>query len=600
MKVMVLALVSFLLLSVLLVFSLTPEPLDAAHPIVVQLDNLRVHNLNTSKGYTTIQEAINAPETLDGHKISVASGTYYEHVTVNKGLSLIGEERSTTIIDGNGAGTAVYATANNVEIRSFTIRNGTFGLWLHNSQNSKIVGNTLENGSYGIRLLHSANAWVVDNVVHKYSSFGVELDSSGYATLRNNILDENRYNFGVDGTSFSDFINDIDASNTVKGKPIRYLVNQHDVMIDSLFPEFGYLALINSTNVKVQDLNVQDNIQGVLLAFTANSTVSNVNAEKNWNGIYITHSMNISASGNNANYNFDYGIKFFNSSRSTVRRNNVDSNGFAGIGLFWSPNSIVAGNEANLHTYNLHLVFTNNSVITENDASQSKPGGYSIAIYYSHNNQIYHNSLSNSLLPYETRNLKPFIPRNNWDNGLEGNFWSDYSGVDKDQNGLGDTPYVVGQNNTDNHPLMGKFSEFAVAFRGKTYNITVISNSTISQFQFNPEARSLSFVAAGFNGTMGFSRISVPNRLFQDLLGGDLTFLINGEQPILKRKWTDERNNYWYFSYANNVPESTMSPWPFVVAVSILLITSALVFVISKKKRGLGLNKLAKKGEYDG
>ena len=595
MKVLVLALVLFLFLSVLLVFTLTPEPLGAARSSVVQLDNLRVHNLNTSKGYTTIQEAINAPETLDGHKISVASGTYDERVTVNETLSLIGEERSTAIIDGNGAGTVVYVAANNVEIRNFIIRNGTFGLWLDNSQNSKIVGNTLENGSYGIRLLHSANAEVADNIVHKYSSFGVQLDSSGHSTLRNNILDENRYNFGVDGTSLSDFVNDIDTTNMVKGKPIRYLVNQHDVTIDSSFPEFGYLALVNSTNVKVQNLNVQDNIQGILLAFTANSTISNVNAKKNWNGIYIAHSRNISATGNNANTNFDYGIKFFNSSHSLARENNVDNNGWGGIGLFGSPNSTVDNNEASFNTYNLHIVFTNNSVITRNNA-QGKSGGYSIAVYYSHNNSIYHNSFSNSLLYVETRNYTRFTPRNSWDNGLEGNYWNSYKGVDLDQDGIRDSPYSVGENNVDKCPLMGKFSDFTVSLDGKTYSITVVSNSTISEFQFNPEDGKASLMAAGFNGTMGFSRFAVPNALLQHLQGGNLTFLINGEQPLLKRKWADETRNYWYFSYVNNVPESAMSPWFFVAVASTLLIVSALVFVVLKKKHRLGLEQPHKKG----
>jgi len=43
-----------------------------------------VHNLNTGLHYSTIQEAVEALETIDGHKIFVKEGTYYEHVVVSE------------------------------------------------------------------------------------------------------------------------------------------------------------------------------------------------------------------------------------------------------------------------------------------------------------------------------------------------------------------------------------------------------------------------------------------------------------------------------------------------------------------------------------
>jgi len=579
-----------LLLSLSLIFPLFSYQLaNDGQKNAAQMNGNQVLNRNTSMSYSRIQEAIDAPETLDGHEIFVASGTYYEHVTINKSLSLVGQDPSTTIIDGNGTGKVVYVTADNSEVSHFTLRNGTFGLWIDHAQNSKIIGNILQYGSYGIRLYYSNNSEVTGNYVLGYTFFGFELKYSGNATLRNNSLADNKYNFGVDGNSLWDFMNDVDVSNTVNGKPIRYLINQHDVTIDSFTPfqEIGYLGLVNSTNIRVQNLDVQNNIQGILFAFTTNSIINNVNAKNNWNGIYVAHSQNTSLNGNNANNNFDYGIKFFNSSRSLAKKNNVDNNGWAGIGVVKSPNSTIDGNEANLGIYNLHFVYTNNSVITGNNAARSKPGGYSIAIYYSHNNLIYHNAFANSHIYIESRNWTQFTPRNNWDNGLEGNYWNSYSGLDKNQDGIGDTSYIVDKNNIDNHPLMGKFSDNIVTLNGKTYSITIISNSTTSQFQFNPQDGKVSFIAAGFNGTMGFSRIAVPNMLLQDLHDGNLTFLINGEQPLLQRKWTDEMHAYWYFSYVNIVSESTSSPWLTVALASapVLIILFLLVFVVYKKKR---------------
>ena len=452
-KTLILLLIFSLFFNVLSVFLF--EPSCKGQTNVSQQYSSQVTNLNTSKNYSKIQEAIDAPETLDGHEIFVASGIYHEHVTVTKSLSLIGEDRSATVIDGNGMGNVVYVTADNVEVRNFTIQNGTFGLYLRTSDNSKIINNTLQDGSYGIRLYYSRNSEIVGNYIYGYTWFGVEIKASGNTTLRDNSMVENKHNFGVNGNSLFDFINDIDVSNTVNGKPIYYLINQHNTTIDaSTFQEIGYLGLVNSTNIKVENLNVQNNIQGILFAFTIDSRINNVNAKNNWNGLYVAHSSNISLSGNNANNNFDYGIKFFNSSRSTASGNNVNNNGWAGIGLFKSPNSTVDGNEANFNTYNLHLVYTNNSVIAGNNALAVKPNGYSIAVYYSHNNLIYHNTFATALLYVETRQGKPFTPRNSWDNGLEGNYWSGYTGEDTDGNGIGDTPYVVGENNVDNYPLM--------------------------------------------------------------------------------------------------------------------------------------------------
>ena len=83
-----------------------------------------VHNLSTGLNYTSIQAAINALETLDGHVIFVEKGTYFEHVTVDKSLTLLGEDREATIIDGNLTGNVIWITKDHVNIRGFTIRRG--------------------------------------------------------------------------------------------------------------------------------------------------------------------------------------------------------------------------------------------------------------------------------------------------------------------------------------------------------------------------------------------------------------------------------------------------------------------------------------------
>lgn len=557
------------------------------------LDGLGVHNLNTTRSYAAIQQAIDADETLDGHVIIVDSGIYYENVFVNKALSLLGQDRSSTVIEGSGE-TVFHVKSDNVEISAFTIRNGTFGLWFDHAENAKIINNTLSDGEYGIRLYYSNNAQIIGNHVSNYRYFGIELDSSGNCLLRDNSMAGNMYNFGVDGDLLSDFTNDIDDSNTVNGKRMRYLINQRGRVVNrQTFEDYGYIGFVNSTDILVENLDVQNNKQGLLLAFVADSSIISVSAVANWNGIYVAHSRNVSVSQCNANHNFDYGIKFRNSSDSSVVQNNVDSNGWAGLGLFRSPDSFVDKNEANFNFYNLHLVSTNNSLIARNNASGLVSGesrGYSIAIYYSHNNLIYHNSFSTALLFVESRNGLLFPPKNKWDNGFEGNYWLSYDGLDENLDGIGDSACNVGEDDVDNYPLMGRFQDYTVSLEGRVYNVATICNLTIQNFDFSSSERKLRLTFGDRNGTLGFCRIAIPNSLIHDIGYGNLSFDFSGLLPTLARNWTDGASQYWYFS-CNHVADGgakTFDQWPVIIAFgfSVLLISAGLVlFMVFKKRR---------------
>jgi hypothetical protein len=51
---------------------------------------------------------------------------------------------------------------------------------------------------------------------------------------------------------------------------------------------------------------------------------------------------------------------------------------------------------------------------------------------------------------------------NFWDNGREGNYWSDYllrypNAAQIDSTNVMDTPYVIDANNQDNYPLMNRY-----------------------------------------------------------------------------------------------------------------------------------------------
>jgi parallel beta-helix repeat protein len=147
--------------------------------------------------YPTIQKAINNASEWD--TIFVRNGTYFEHVVVNKTVTLVGENRHTTIIDGNGTGNVVLViAADNVTITEFTVRNGSNGFYVLGF-NQTITGNIIFNNTYhGIDMIGVKNS-IIENTLSN-NSYGIILDGSSYNVIRRNTVSgsEDGLNLGED------------------------------------------------------------------------------------------------------------------------------------------------------------------------------------------------------------------------------------------------------------------------------------------------------------------------------------------------------------------------------------------------------------------
>lgn len=100
----------------------------------------------------------------------------------------------------------------------------------------------------------------------------------------------------------------------------------------------------------------------------------------------------------------------------------------------FSDSSTLSGNTAKSNTYEgISLLNSYNNELSGNNVSYNSNG---ISLSYSNDNLIYHNNLFNNTV-YNASDTGI----NQWDSGSEGNYYSDYTGIDADNNGIGDIPY---------------------------------------------------------------------------------------------------------------------------------------------------------------
>jgi parallel beta-helix repeat protein len=220
--------------------------------------------------YTKIQWAIE--NASYGDTVFVHAGTYNENVNVNKALSLVGEDKENTIIDGGDSGYVVHAVFTNwFNITGFTIR----------GSGSSLVDS-------GIALSYVDNGRIENNiVVSNYN--GIHLSNSDYINITNNDLSSN---------------------------------DDHTI------------SLVSSSNNSIYNNKVTNNDHGIRLSDSSdNNIIGNDVSSNNFNGILLSESSNITLTNNIVNQNDGNGIKLDDSSNNIIAYNNVTNSGYFGIHL---------------------------------------------------------------------------------------------------------------------------------------------------------------------------------------------------------------------------------------------------------------------------
>jgi parallel beta-helix repeat protein len=301
--------------------------------------------------------------------LTVDNVTYTLTDSINSDADGILVKRSNIIIGGNGytlqgsgSGNGFYLSGiNNVTIKNIEVKTFGWGIILDASSNNIIQGNTITNSYSGIALFDfSSYNSIQGNNVTSNNGYGIALIRSSNNTLRGNSMTNNKYNFKVESVGGnaipSDFLNDVDASNTVDGRPVYYWVDRQDMTVPL---DAGYVALVNCTNITVQNLSLINSVEGLLLVSTTDSTISQNSITNNELGIDLMYSSNNDINGNNITNN-GYGIALSYSSNNSVAENNITNNNGYGIGFYWSSYNSISGNNITNNMGGISLSPSNN------------------------------------------------------------------------------------------------------------------------------------------------------------------------------------------------------------------------------------------------
>ncbi|MCW4046933.1 MAG: right-handed parallel beta-helix repeat-containing protein [Candidatus Bathyarchaeota archaeon] len=308
------------------------------------------------------------------------------------------------------------------------------------------------------------------NTTIKIERDGIILDGAGYAIIGNDI----QFHAGVDISNRTGI--------TVK----NVVINQFGtgILMENASKNTLKENKITSTYIAFNMDNADSNIivsntavtldYGIFGTGSYNQiTDNNFSCESNDGcahmGISLRSSNNNTLSLNNISHGI--GINFADSHYNTISNNTLvggntelDS---TGILLTRSANNQIFGNvikeKTSVSSSGLHLSSESaNNFIFENLFERNTNAValcyYSVAEARSenvYNNTFYRNSFVNNA---NNVRIAKGTPVNHWDNGQQGNFWSDYEGVDSNHDGKGDTPYIIDENNQDNYPLMIPYS----------------------------------------------------------------------------------------------------------------------------------------------
>jgi len=383
-------------------------------------------------------------------------------------------------------------STNNTIRGNYVHNNKGSGIYVDSSDNNTIFANIIEsNLDYGVYLDDSDDVNIIGNKIQFNSdgciSIGSSLNTKEEWNVCNYILDPfiidelGGGNFTWDQVSqFAWCTGEGSYSNPYS---IASVVIDAQSVGSCIRIENSYSNYFSIEGCLIMNAQAIGGEAGIVLDQVHNGTIFNCEIGENYAGIYLSHSKNITIKTNDMENNAGQGIILYQSQGNQIIENYLEGSQYYGLFLnAGSNNNSVSGNTiedttgAATHGDGIRIRDSESNNITENILMYNDKG---IKIEHnSHynriiNNTILNNSVYGALVIADTgeshnnqfslnlfdnpsaQNAYDNGTNTNWDNGIIGNYWSDYSGVDVNDDEIGDTPYSVAGigGGIDNFPI---------------------------------------------------------------------------------------------------------------------------------------------------
>jgi len=470
--------------------------------------------------FTTIQDAIIAASPSD--TIFVYNGIYYERLYVNKeNLTIRGESKSNTIIDGGGFGAVIRVWKDKVVISGFTVRNGGWGYYYmagsgifldYVVKSCVISDNIVKNCRYGISQWLGRNNIISGNTISN-AEHGVSFDTGHHTTVVSNTILDTEIGINLHVSNNNTIVGNT-ISNSTSGGPnwgggiYLYRSNNNTVAFNKISntTEVGIWQYYSSYNTIADNVISQNPdipmqySSGVHIGdFSYHNNVLNNDISKSLVGIYVSQIVGDNNIVGNTIANltsYMCGINVWGPN-NRVMGNTITKMGYVGIqlnsissdGQYGTPNAcannLVKGNTILDSTFGINLILaapsntieannvsnnglgiliadhSDNNIIITNFVSNNY---YGILLFSSDNTKVYHNNFiknTQQVLLSGSLNTK-------WDDGYPsgGNYWSDYTDADlytgpnqdmAGSDGIWDQPYII-DSDSDRYPLTEPWS----------------------------------------------------------------------------------------------------------------------------------------------
>ena len=468
-------------------------------------------------------------------------------------------ERSNITVDGagytvegvgSGRGFSLHDITN-VTIKKINIKAFYYGVHFNLTTLSSIQESNITQNSYdGIRLLQSSGNTISQNNITNNGNDGIKVMNSS----NTNIIYEN----GVTANNDDGIQVNNCSNNNINGNDI---ITNNDIGIYILSSSNNSVSGNNITNnrygIEVSSSSrnsisgnsiVANSWYGVWLDSSVSNNINGNNITNNYDGVYVYECSNNFISGNNITENNEYGIWLFFGSNNSIDGNTLISNNDAGVYIRLSSRNKLSENNVANNSNGIWLSSSSNNTISRNNVANNNNGVK--LLFGSSNNDLQHNNFVNNTQQAEVDTGYA----NSWDDSLEGNYWSDYTGVDLNKDGIGDSARVIDASNADDFPLMGMFSSFNTSLG---MNVNVVSNSTIGDFQFfkSPSNSTIKMHVTNMTSTQtaGFCRVCIPHILMTE----QYNVTIDGAEPhYANYTLYDNATHRWiYFSYNHSTLE---------------------------------------------